>query len=136
MITEERINEIRARLNAATPGPWEWDVNSAHRQAMLMTTHSGRYIVMGFRRWGTQGAAPVFQVYERYKGDVIDRGSLGLARADILLKSMPGREHHVGYDDYIDHPDAELIAHAYQDIQELLEYIDELESECKEVDNV
>jgi len=91
---------------------------------------------MGFRRWGTQGAAPVFQVYERYKGDVIDRGSLGLARADILLKSMPGREHHVGYDDYIDHPDAELIAHAYQDIQELLEYIDELESECKEVDNV
>jgi hypothetical protein len=32
-----------------------------------------------------------------------------------------------GYDDYIDHPDADLIANAPADIQALLEYIEELE---------
>lgn len=83
---------------------------------------------MGFERWGAQSAAPKFQVYDRYEGDLRERGSHGMVRADLLLKSMPGKEHHVGYDDYIDHPDAELIAHAYQDIQELLEYINELEA--------
>jgi len=130
-MTKERIDEIRARLNAATPGPWEWDVNSKHRVAQLMTTHSGRYVVMGFVRWGTHGAAPVFQIYDKYEGKVTERGSQGFAKPDQLAKSFPGREHHVGYDDYIDHPDAELIAHAYRDIQELLEYIGELEANCK-----
>ena len=125
-MTDERIDEITNRLNAATPGPWEWDVNSYCREAKLMTTHSGRYCVMGFRRWGLQSALPVFQKYKKYEGPVAERESLGLARADQLLKSMPGREHHIGYDDYIDHPDAELIAHAYQDIQDLLEYVEEL----------
>jgi len=131
-MTKERLDEIRARLNAATPGPWEWDVNSKCHIAKLMTTHSGRYYVMEFMRWGTNSAAPSFQVYDRYEGDVRERGSHGMVRADKLLKSMPGREHHIGYDDYIDHPDAELIAHAYQDIQELLEYISELDAARKE----
>jgi len=130
-MTKEKLDEIMKRLNAATPGPWEWDVNSKCHIAKLLTTHSGRYYVMEFVRWGPQGAAPTFQVYDRYEGDVRDRGSQGMVRADKLLKSMPGREHHVGYDDYIDHPDAELIAHAYQDIQELLEYIDKLEADLE-----
>jgi hypothetical protein len=126
-MTKEKLNEIRARLNAATPGPWEWDVNSACKIAWLITTHSGRYYVMGFERWGTQSAAPKFQIYNKYEGPVNERGSQGMVRAEKLLKSMPGREHHVGYDDYINHPDADLIANAPTDIQTLLDYIEELE---------
>jgi len=126
-MTREKLNEIRARLNAATPGPWAWDVISTCKIAMLKTTHSGNYYVMGFERWGPHNAAPKFQVYDRYFGDVSERGSQGMVRADKLLKSIPGKEHHKGYDDYIDHPDAALIANAPTDIQALLEYIDELE---------
>jgi hypothetical protein len=121
-MTKEKLSEIKTRLEAATPGPWEWDVNSHHKIVTLMTTHSGRLYVMGFVRWGTNGAAPTFQTDNR------------MVRADELLKSMPGREHHIGYDDYIDHPDANLIANAPADIQALLEYIDELEK--KVVENV
>jgi hypothetical protein len=126
-MTKEKLNEIRARLNAATPGPWEWDVNSIHKNALLMTTHSGRYCVMGFERWGTQGAIPVFDVCDKYEGPIRERGSQGMVRADKLLKSMPGKEHHKGFDDYIDHPDADLIANTPSDIKALLEYIEELE---------
>ena len=126
-MTKEKLDEIRARLNAATPGPWEWDVNSIHKLARLMTTHSGRYVVMDFTRWGTQSAIPRFQVYEKYEGKVRERCSKGFARADELLKSVPGLEHHRGYDDYICHPDADLIANAPSDIQTLLDYIEELE---------
>jgi len=124
---KEKLDEIRARLNAATPGPWEWDVNSACKIAMLKTTHSGNYYVMGCERWGPRNAAPKFQVYDRYYGDVRERGSHGMVRADKLLKSMPGKEHHIGFDDYIDHPDALLISNAPAYIQALLEYINELE---------
>jgi hypothetical protein len=114
-MTKEKLNEIKSRLRAATPGPWEWDVNSVHKIVNLMTTHSGRLYVMGFVRWGTNGAAPTFQT-DKY-----------MVRADKLLKSMPGKEHHQGYDDYIDHPDADLITNAPTDIQALLEYIEEIE---------
>ena len=126
-MTKEKLDEIKSRLKAATPGPWEWDVNSGVKIARLMTTHSGRYYVMGFKRWGPQNAIPEFQVYDKYEGDVRERGSHGMVRADKLLKSMPGKEHHEGYDDYISHPDADLIANAPSDIQVLLDYIEELE---------
>jgi hypothetical protein len=134
-MNKEKLNKIKSRLKAATPGPWEWDVNSACKIAMLMTTHSGRYYVMGFERWGPQSAAPKFQIYDKYEGDVRERGSHGMARADKLLKSMPGKEHHQGYDDYIDHPDADLIANATADIQALLEYIEELEGKVNNEQN-
>jgi len=126
-MTKEKLNEIRARLNAATPGPWEWDVHSALKTAMLMTTQSGGDYVMGFDRWGPFNAAPNFHVFEKYEGPVEMRGGRGMVRADKLLKSKPGREHCIGFDDYIDHPDAALIASAPADIQALLEYIEELE---------
>jgi len=134
-MTKEKLDEIKARLNSATPGPWEWDINSTSKIARLMTEHSGRYYVMGFCRWGTQSAIPEFQVYDKYDGDVRERGSHGMVRADKLLKSIPGKEHHIGYDDYIAHPDAALIANAPADIQALLEYIDELEGRKKNCDD-
>jgi len=129
MLNNEQITEIKSRLEAATPGPWIWDVNSAYHQMRLLTTHSGMYFVMGFRRWGTQSAAPAFQVFTKYEGPVSERGSRGLQRADKLLKSHPGKEHHEGYDDDIDHPDAQLIAHAPEDIRVLLDEIERLRAE-------
>jgi len=127
-MTREKLDEIKSRLKAATPGPWEWDVNSACKVVRLYTAHSGRYTVMSFVRWGSQSAIPQFQVYDRYEGNVRERGSHGMVRADKLLKSMPGKEHHTGYDDYISHPDADLIVNAPCDIQALLDYIEELEN--------
>lgn len=52
-----------------------------------------------------------------------------MVRADKLAKSYPGKEHHVGFDDFIDHPDALFIAHAKQDIEFLLAEIDRLQAE-------
>ncbi len=101
----ERLSEIRARCEAATPGPWYWDAIDAHKRICL---ESARWKVMDFARYGMYGAAPRFLV------DGI------MERADSLLKSIPGKEHHRGFDNYIDHPDAAFIAHAREDIPYLL----------------
>jgi len=114
------LEAIEARVNAATPGPWRWDAAPCNQEISLVTSHSGGYYVMGFERYGMRDAAPTFQVYEKYDGSVTERKSEGMVRADKLCKSIPGKEHHVGFDDYIDHPDAILIAHAPEDIKALL----------------
>jgi len=128
-MTREELEAIEARCNAATPGPWEWDVNSVSKIVHLRTVHSGRYYVMGFKRFGTKGAAPTFQVYEKHEGPLQERGSKGMFRADDLAKSYPGKEHHEGYDDYIDHPDAEFIAHSKQDVASLIAEVKRLTRE-------
>lgn len=106
----ELVEKAKDLDEKATPGPWMWDLNECNHQCFLETTHSGRYYVMGFERWGMQNALPTFQVYERYNGPMKDRGSHGIIRADKLSKSYPGKEYHVGFDNLIDHPDARYIA--------------------------
>jgi len=131
MLTKEKIDDIRQRCNQATPGPWMWDISTANKRCLLETAHSGRYFVMGFERWGTQGACPKFQKFRKYEGPVDERESMGMVRADKLAKSYPGKEHHEGFDDYIDHPDALFIAHARQDVEVLLAEIDRLNDDLK-----
>lgn len=104
------IKAIRELCDKATPGPWYWDVIDAHKCICL---ESARWKVMDFARYGMNGAAPRFLV------DGI------MERADNLLKSIPGKEHHRGFDNYIDHPDAEFIAKSREIIPALL---DELEA--------
>ena len=111
MLTNEQLKAIRTRENAATPGNWQWNINTSLKQIRL---DNGRCVVMGFLRYGTDSAAPAFLIDGLIK------------RADKFAKSIPGLEHHIGYDDYIDHPDAEFIAHARQDIPALLEHIAKL----------
>ena len=130
-MTNEELDAIRAREAAATPGPWAWDIQAAIKQAYLWTTHNGHHYVMGFRRWGMNGAAPTFQVYEKYEGPLDERKSKGMFRADKLTKSLPGKEYNVGYDDYLDHPDAEFIAHARQDVPALIAEVKRLNSEAE-----
>src|SRR5258708_72277 len=41
-----RIDEIRARADAATKGPWQWFGNTASDRVYLATTHSGRLYIL------------------------------------------------------------------------------------------
>lgn len=109
-----RLEEIRARCEAATPGPWHWDVFKRQKAVAL---ESARYKVMGFARFGPQSAQPTFRV------DGI------MEKAQDLAKSIPGMEHHEGFDDFIDHPDAAFIAHAREDIPWLLDEVARLTAE-------
>lgn len=117
----ERAKELDKR---ATPGPWKWDLRTCCRDVKIVTDHSGQYYVMNFERWGMQGAAPSFQVYDKYEGPVRERGSHGMQRADTMAKSYPGKEHHKGFDDYPDHPDAKFIVEARQLVPELIAAIE------------
>lgn len=107
---KELVEKAKEIDRKATPGPWMWDLRECNHQCLLTTTHSGKYYVMGFQRWGMQDALPSFQVYDRYEGPMKERGSHGMVRADDLSKSYPGQEHHHGFDNFIDHPDARYIA--------------------------
>lgn len=106
-----------------TPGPWAWMGNGYAGQMYLATTHSGRRYVMGFRRWGPQGAQPEFQSDGRLvpakdliQFEVGDGTAVGMeaAKADPSVYRFDI--------DGIDHPDARLIAAA----PELLEALEHL----------
>jgi hypothetical protein len=107
---EHLITEAKRLCEEATPGPWEWDVIDAHKCICL---ESARWKVMDFARYGMNGAAPRFLV------DGFMR------RADELLKSLPGKEHHRGFDNYIDHPDAAFIARSRTLIPKLVAALEE-----------
>jgi hypothetical protein len=108
-----------------TPGPWAWFGKGSCNDIYLATTHSGRRFIMGFKRWGTQGAEPTFQVEGRMvpasslaKFEVGDNVVVGLAAAKVDPSVYR-------YDiNGIDHPDARLIASA----PELLEALEEVAS--------
>lgn len=123
---DELLNKAKELDSRATPGPWMWDLRTAQYHCLLVTKHSGQYYVMDFARWGMQNAAPLFQVYERYEGEVRKRGSHGMVRADRLAKSYPGKEHHKGFDDYVNHPDAIFIAEGRGVFSELIAAVDQL----------
>jgi len=116
-MNDTRIDEIKARCDKATPGPWKWLVNKGCKDIKLVTVHSGNYYVMGFERWGFQQAQPIFQEYEKYEGSVQDRKSKGMTKAIELSK---WNQTYRSDDGWVDHPDAELIAHSQDDIVYLL----------------
>src|SRR4051794_12161997 len=37
-VNMSKLDEIEARLNAATPGPWQWEIDSADNTETLVTT--------------------------------------------------------------------------------------------------
>ena len=54
-----RLDEIKARAEAATPGPWRW--RNSGGEPMLLSRSPGLYVVMTFERMGMHGAQPVFR---------------------------------------------------------------------------
>lgn len=105
-MTEEELQAIEERWAKATPGPWMWDVNTSCKQVHLETTHSGRIYVLWFRRYGMQGAQPMFQ----HDGFIYG----------VEKFAVPRAKHHPDFDMDIDHPDAQAIVSAPTDISALL----------------
>lgn len=81
-----------------TPGPWVWEVSTKNKEASLESLASMRPIVMDFTRWGMGGAAPRFH----------DHGIMRRVEEFAVQR----KQHHVGFDQWINHPDALLIAAA------------------------
>lgn len=87
----EHGEQVRARLAAATPGPWYW-CNGGGREPVLLGARTR--CVMAFRRFGMNYAQPLFPV------------------DGILTDTAKANLH--------DFPNAELIAHAPDDLARLL----------------
>ena len=91
-MTEDELNEIEARANAAKPGPWSWAVRTKSKSIYLLARMN---IVMDFVRYGINSAQP------RFNAAGIMKKSSDLVETD-----------HNYYSNKINHPDAEFIAHA------------------------
>ncbi|MFT8366251.1 MAG: hypothetical protein ABF812_09870 [Gluconobacter cerinus] len=71
-----------------TKGPWGWfGTAGGHPEIYLATKHSGRRYVMGFNRWGLNGAQPSFQP-----------NGCGMVKAKDLLQFEVGDQSIVGLD--------------------------------------
>lgn len=129
------ISAIRKRANAATPGPWRWRGNVDVRNIHLASVASGLNEVMDCARWGMQQARPRFANPERFRSDGRLVGSwMQDAEQFAIFQVCPDAtsrdDPRVYRGDIIGlrHPDAEFIAAARQDIDDLLAYIAHLET--------
>jgi hypothetical protein len=105
---DTRLAEITARESKATKGPWQWFGELKCHSIYLATVDRGREYVMRFVRWGMGSAQPTFQVH---------RGKLGImVKASELVDAKEYSGEVVGFD----HPDADFVANARQDIPFLL----------------
>lgn len=132
---DEALAGIRARSAAATPGPWAWFGNTDVHNVYLATQHWGRHYVMGFRRWGMQGAQPEF--WNRPDPDVI-KGSLGpdshhttAAESpiyEVAPDALSAHDRRVYRRDLVGirNADATFIAHSREDVDYLLGEVDRL----------
>lgn len=131
------IEAIKARAVAASPGPWHWSGNVDYPAHVALSRWPrrdekdacGLTHVMTFRRWGMQGAGPLFTVNGWMKRadefPIFEVALTALGRLDPRVY----RADIVG----IRHPDAEFIAHARQDVDDLLAEVDRLRSELEAV---
>lgn len=133
MIAAERpdIEAIRQRAEAAAPGPWRWRGNADHPSLNLVGSDPqwGAMTVMTFRRWGMQAAQPVF-VAKNEDGLKVLRPGTQFLVYEVCPEATSRDDPRVYRGNIIDvrHPDAQFIAGARQDIDDLLAYIDHLES--------
>lgn len=81
-----------------TPGPWRWALHPKMKSIELMAP---AWCVMGFARWGMDGATPKF----------LGGKPNMLRKAVEFATPIKGREHH-DWELEIDHPNARLIAAA------------------------
>ena len=114
-----REDEIKARLEKATKGPWYWNVNPSSKRVELVNSKSD--IVMDFVRWGMNGVTPRFNINGL------------MVKATEMLANWPGRDHHERWAKRIVNPDADLIANAPADIDYLLAENARLRAENEEL---
>ncbi|SDX52653.1 hypothetical protein SAMN05216215_10128 [Saccharopolyspora shandongensis] len=138
MTTTDRLDEIKARAAAATPGPWGWFGNTDVRHIYLSTKYWGRQIVMDFARWGMQSARPRFadgRTFSHSPQSWHDFGSSGLmADADQIARFEVAPNAHSRKDPAvyradisgIRNPDATFIEHSRADIDWLVAEVERL----------
>ncbi|HEY9251572.1 MAG TPA: hypothetical protein VIP06_02855 [Nocardioides sp.] len=117
------LQEIQKRAAAATPGPWQWFGNWDFREVYLATRNYGRRYVLGFRRWGMQGAQPVFR---SAPGDGATLQHASEVPVFEVCRSATSRDDDRVYrGDLVGfrNADAEFIAHSRQDVDDLLAII-------------
>lgn len=100
-----------------TPGPWRWELNMKHRQLQLCGGACPfDLIVMDFKRFGMQGAAPRFNIELRTNFNVMER-------AEKFAMIAPDREHHKSWFQLLNHPDANLIEAAPVLLDAAIEFV-------------
>ncbi|KAB0573395.1 hypothetical protein [Brucella pituitosa] len=100
-----------------TPGPWRWEINRKHKSINLcggLPANTFDKTVLGFERYGMNGAAPVFHNWNA------DGWGGPPKRVQELAVEKVGREHHADWFALIDHPNAHLIAAAPELYEALL----------------
>ena len=113
------LDAIKARANAATPGPWRWDGHTRFGIRLDSIT-SGRPIVMGFVRHGMRGAQPTF--WDRKAGEHPAHNGTYRKAVDIAVLEVPYRDDVVA----LRNADAEFIAHSRADVEALIAEVERL----------
>lgn len=121
--TQQKLEEIRQRAAARTPGKWRWFGNVKTRTIHLATEQFGRLYVLGFKRWGLQGAQPVFAKREGTNGGI------------LFPATEFGEPDHNG-DFTLDHPDAISIQEAPTDVDFLLGLVDDMAASMRELERI
>ena len=98
-IPDSDLEQWQQVCDAATPGPWVWDLNPAGQSVNLYSTCGLQSTVMDCVRWGMGKAAVRFNL----------DGLMVRCDSDQIAKVIPGREHHKGWARQLDHPDAIFI---------------------------
>ena len=109
ILPPDRLAQIQARADIATPGPWVWHGNLTGKGLELKSLAPMHPIVMIFRRWGMQSAMPWFR---NRLWDLMDKPRL-----------IPSAPHNPWDIVAIDHPDAVFIAAARSDVDALLVHV-------------
>ncbi|MGE0541246.1 MAG: hypothetical protein AB7R89_13820 [Dehalococcoidia bacterium] len=126
------IEAIRQRADAAMPGPWFWRGNvDVHLRLASRAGRGGEHTVMDFVRAGMQEAVPRFNRNGfMYRADGRHRGGEDMPIFEVCPEATDRKHPRVYRGDIIGlrHPDAEFMACARQDIDDLLAYIAELEA--------
>jgi hypothetical protein len=102
--TPAELDAIRVAAEAATPGPWRWELNEKSKRVALQGGKP-KYdcTVMDFVRYGMNGAMPRFVTEPKPFMNI-------MKPCTAYAKEVEGRKHHADWFKTIDNQDANYIA--------------------------
>lgn len=123
-----RVDQIRERAAAATPGPWRWAGNVDAHHIELTTVDRGMLYVMRFVRWGMRSAQPMFQPLPIGSHTAMVKAT-EVPIFEVAPDATSREDRRVYRGDLIGlrHPDADFIAHSRRDVDYLVAQVDALE---------